>query len=186
VGGAFLPDINMSFLGRWLSDVIRLALSLAGALLFMQAPALSHDYVAALAQVADSENRDIAGREATARNYYDLQTASETNLLATLRDREPSNAAGLDQSRAEADALATALAHIRQSPPSLRPIVAVWDLVAAPDNGKRAIVERAVRSFLPALQLSVAALAWALAGMVLGSLLGQLLLLPTRRNARMA
>ena len=176
----------MNFFGRWFSDVIRLALSLAGALLFMQAPALSHDYAAALAQVADSQNRDIAGREATARTYYDLQTASEVNLLATLRDREPSNAAGLDQSRAEADALATALARIEQSATSLRPVIEVWDLFTAPDAGKRAIVEQAVRSFVPALQFSVAALIWALAGLVLGSLVGQLLLLPAHRNPRRA
>jgi hypothetical protein len=82
----------MGFLGRWFSDALRLALSLAGALLFMQAPALSHDYAAALAQVADAENRDITSREATARTYYNLPSAPEASLLATLRDREPSNA----------------------------------------------------------------------------------------------
>ena len=53
----------MTFLGRWFSDALRLALSLAGALLLMQAPALSHDYEAALRQVADAQARDIASRE---------------------------------------------------------------------------------------------------------------------------
>ncbi len=66
----------MTFLGRWFSDALRLALSLAGALLLMQAPALSHDYEAALRQVADAQARDIASREATARTYYDLPSAS--------------------------------------------------------------------------------------------------------------
>jgi hypothetical protein len=174
----------MGFAGRWFSDALRLAFSLSGALLFMQAPALSHDYAAALAQVADAENRDIAGREATARSYYGLQSASEANLLANLRDREPSNAAGLDQSRAEADALAAALARIEVSAPLLRPLIAGWDLVTAPDEGKRAVAEQAVGAFVPALQLSVAALAWALAGVVLGSFLGQVLLLPAHRTPR--
>ena len=176
----------MGFLGCWFSDALRLALSLAGALLFMQAPALSHDYAAALAQVADAENRDITSREATARTYYNLPSAPEASLLATLRDREPSNAAGLDQSRAEADALGTALAHIDQSAPLLHPLVAAWDLVTAPDQGKRAVAEQAVRSFAPALQLSAAALIWALAGVVLGSFLGQVLLLPAHGTPRAA
>ena len=176
----------MRFLGRWFSDALRLGLSLAGALLFMQAPALSHDYVAALRQVADAQRRAIAGREATARSYYDLPSASEADLMATLRDREPSNAAGLDQSRTEAASLATGAARIDQSPPLLHPLVAAWDLATSPDEGKRAVAEQAVRSFAPALQLSAAALVWALAGVVLGSFLAQILLLPAHRNPRLA
>ena len=178
----------MGFLGRWFSDALRLALTLAGALALMQAPALSHDYAAALQQVADAQTRDIAGREATARTYYDMPSATEPDLLATLRTREPSNAAGLDQSRTEAAALTTALARIDQAPPLLQPLIAVWDLASAPDQGKRAVAEQAVRSFAPALQLSMAALIWALAGIVLGSFLAQILLLPAqpprRRNRR--
>ena len=173
----------MTFLGRWLSDALRLALSLAGALLLMQAPALSHDYGAALRQVADAQGRDIAGREATARNYYDLPSAPEAELLTTLRAREPSNAAGLDQSRTEAAALDTAITRIDQSPPLLAPLIALWDLATAPDAGKRAVAEQAVRAFAPALQLSTAALVWALAGVVLGSFLAQLLLLPAHRRS---
>ncbi len=172
----------MNFVGRWFSDALRLALSLAGALLLMQAPALSHDYAAALRQVSDAQNRDIASRETTARGYYDLQSASEPDLLEALRAREPSNAAGLEQSRAQAAALASALARIDQSPPLFRPLAATWDLATAPDAGKRAVAEQAVASFTPTLQLSAAALAWALAGVVLGSFLAHLLLLPAHRR----
>ena len=177
----------MYFLGRWLSDALCIALSLAGALLLMQAPALSHDYVTALHQVADAETRDIAAREATARSYYsDLQTASEADLLAALGTREPSNAAGLDQSRARTTALVAALGRIDRSPPLLSPLIAAWDLATSPDEGKRAIAEQAVRSFVPAVQLSAAASVWALVGVVAGSFLAQLLLLPAHRNPRRA
>ena len=176
----------MGFLGRWFSDALRLALSLAGALLFMQAPALSHEYAAALLQVADAQRRDISAREATARTYYDLPSASEDVLLSTLRAREPSNAAGLDQSRTEVAALAAAEDRIGQSAPLFSPLVAAWDLATAPDGGKRAVAEQAVRSFAPTLQLSEAALAWALAGVILGAFLAQLLLLPAHRQPRPA
>ena len=72
----------MSFLGRWFSDALSLALSLAGALVLMQAPALSHEYAAALAQVADAQTRDIGAREATARSYYRLEAASSPPACA--------------------------------------------------------------------------------------------------------
>ena len=177
----------MYFLGRWLSDALRVAVMLAGGLLLMQAPALSHDYAAALRQVTEAQDRDIAAREATARRFYpDLLAASETELLAALGSREPSNAAGLEQSRASNGALVAALDRIGQSPPFLRPVAAVWDLVIAPDAGKRAVAGQAVQSFVPAVQLSAAALAWALVGLVLGSFLAQLLLLPAHRSLRQA
>ncbi len=177
----------MYFLGRWLSDALRVALILAGGLLFMQAPALSHDYGAALRQVAEAGGRDIAARETTARGYYpDLQAASETDLLAALGSREPSNAAGLEQSRARNTALEAALDSLDQAPPLLRPVVAIWDLLVAPDAGKRAVAAQAVQSFVPAVQLSAAALAWALIGVIVGSFLAQILLLPAHRGLRRA
>ena len=176
----------MSFLGRWFSDALSLALSLAGALVLMQAPALSHEYAAALAQVADAQTRDIGAREATARSYYRLEAASEDQLLSTLHDREPSNYTSLVQSRAEAAALGAAFARIGQSPSLAQPLVAAWDLASDPASGKRAVAEQAVRSFPPARQLSVAGLAWALAGGGLGSLAAQILLLPAHRRVRPA
>ena len=173
----------MYFLGRWFSDALRVALTLAGALLLMQAPALSHDYAAALRQVADAVDRDIAGREATARTYYaDLQSASEADLLAALRTREPSNAAGLEQSRARNATLVAALERIDGSPALLRPLAAAWDLATVPDEGKQAVARQAIDSFIPALQLSAAALVWALVGVAMGSFLAQLLLLPAQRR----
>ena len=175
----------MYFLGRWFSDSLRVALMLAGALLFMQAPALSHDYAAALRQVADALGRDIAAREATARGYYpDLRAAAEGDLLAALRTKEPSNAAGLEQSSAQNAALVAALDSIDRSPSLLRPLIAAWDVAVSPDGGKRAVAEQAVRSFVPTVQLSAAALAWALTGLLLGSLIGQALLLPAHRASR--
>ena len=57
-----------------------------------------------------------------------------------------------------------ALDRIDQSPPLLRPVAAVWDLVIAPDEGKRAVAGQAIQSFVPAVQLSAAASAWALIG----------------------
>ena len=75
-----------------------------------------------------------------------------------------------------------ALDRIDQSAPLLRPLAAVWDLLTAPDDGKRAVAEQALSSFVPAVQFSATALAWALAGVALGSFLAQLLLLPAHRT----
>lgn len=176
----------MNFLGRWFSDALSLALSLAGALVLMQAPALSHEYAAALTQVADAQSRDIAAREATARSYYKLESAPGEELMSTLRDREPSNYAGLVQSQAEAEAIGDAVVRIGRSPSLIQPLVAAWDLATVPEAGKEAVAGQAMRSFVPALQLSVAGLVWALAGVVLGSFVAQLLMLPAHRVRRTA
>ena len=176
----------MGFLGRWFSDALSLALSLACAVVLMQAPALSHEYAAALTQVADAQDRDISARETTARGYYRLEAASVDQLLSTLREREPSNFAGLVQSRREAASVRAASDRVSQSSSLVQPLVAVWDLTTAPAPGKRAVAEQAVRAFSPALQLSAGGLAWALAGVVLGSLVAQLILLPAHRRVRLA
>ena len=47
------------FVGRWLSDALRLGLPLALALAAMQVPAIAHNYAAALLQVAEDARRDI-------------------------------------------------------------------------------------------------------------------------------
>ena len=57
------------FVGRWLSDALRIGLPLALALGAMQVPALAHGYAAALLQIAEDARRDIEQRKAAARQF---------------------------------------------------------------------------------------------------------------------
>ena len=86
------------FLGRWLSDALRLGLSLALALAAMQLPALAHQYGAALLQVAEDGRRDIEQRKASARRFYPAVGETDEAVVAALRPVEPSNAQALEAS----------------------------------------------------------------------------------------
>ncbi len=71
----------VGFVGRWLSDALRIGLSLALALGAMQLPAVAHEYGAALLQIAEDGRRDIEQRKASARNFY--PTMGETDEEAS-------------------------------------------------------------------------------------------------------
>ena len=87
------------FIGRWVADCLELIFMLAGALLFMQVPAVTHTYAVALQQVAQDARRDIDQREANARQYYHLPPdAGDAVVIRALRPVEPSNAEALQQS----------------------------------------------------------------------------------------
>ena len=82
----------MSFVGRWLQNALTLSLSAAGALVLMQAPALTDAYTAALLQVSSDARRDVEQRLVSARRFYDLPVTDEAGVVAVLAKREPSNA----------------------------------------------------------------------------------------------
>src|SRR5271170_6186472 len=82
----------LGFVGRWLSDAVRLAFALTFAVAAIQLPALTSDYTAALLQVSNDLRRDVDQREQAARNYYHLTAADEDGLIAAIGGPEPSNA----------------------------------------------------------------------------------------------
>ena len=165
----------MGFIARWLSDAIRLALPLAFAVAAMQVPALTHDYAAALLQVAKNGRRDIDQREMSARQFYHLEADTDEALIAALRPMEPSNAQGLAVSLDRTRALQAAYDRIRAAPPLLQPMTAAAGVIADAKGYERAILRTAFAIFTPEVVISTASAVYGLAGLVLGSLLAQLL-----------
>jgi hypothetical protein len=118
----------------------------------------------------------IAQREASAERFYGIVSGEdEGRFLAQLRSVEPSNAetlaAALDRQRG----LRPSYDRIGPSPDLLRPIVAAKD-VAEDGGGPRGQIAATVfDSYAPQLDLSFAAAVYGLAGLFLGSLMGELL-----------
>ena len=163
------------FAARWLSDALRLALPLALALAAMQVPALAHGYAAALLQIAEDARRDIEQRKASARQFYRGAGEADEAVIAALRAVEPSNAQALAASVERARALRAAHDRIRAAAPLLRPVTALLDAAEDPRGDKWAVLRTALDTHAAQVALSAAAVAYGLAGLVLGSLLAELL-----------
>src|SRR5918911_668511 len=116
----------MNFLGRWLSDALRLAV----AIVLLQAPAFTREYTAALLQVAEDSGRDIEQRKVSARQHYGIPgDADDPAFLAALRPREPSNAETLALSLERHRVLRRAYERITAGAPLLQPVTAALDVV---------------------------------------------------------
>ncbi len=166
----------MNFLARWLSESLGLALALAFAVAAMQAPSLTHDYAAALLQVAREAGHDIDLRIAAARERYAITAEDDAQFVAALRAFEPSNAETLAAAMDRTRRLRAAYDRIAGAPPLLQPLVAVWDAIAdAP--GDRAMIRRTLlETYTPQLSFSTGAVLYGLAGLLLGTLTARLLL----------
>jgi Protein of unknown function (DUF2937) len=174
-------------LAAWLLHSIRLAAALATALLAMQAPAVTREYQAALLQLVRSSDQEIAEREASAQRFYGIAPGgNEDRFLAELRAVEPSNAETLAAALERERSLRRSYDRLEQASGLLRPIVAAKDVAADESGPRRQIAYTVFDSFAPQLDLSFAAAVYGLAGLFLGSLIGELstaALLPRRRVA---
>lgn len=174
----------MTLLGGWLLHSVRLAAALGLAVLAMQAPAATREYQAALLQLVRSSDQEIAQRKSSAQRFYGIAAdADEPEFLSQLRAVEPSNAetlaAALDRQRS----LRASYDRIEVSPALLRPLAAAKDIAADEGGPRRRIARTVFDSFAPQLDLSLAAVAYGLFGLFLGSLIGELLsaaILPRR------
>lgn len=164
------------FIGRWLSDSLRIGLALVLGVAAMQVPALTHSYDAALRQVSQDARRDIEQRKEKARQFYGLSTDTDEGVIGALRQAEPSNAEGLAVSVAKAETLRRAHERIEKAPPLLQPLDAAWDLLTEPDADKRAVLRTAIDTHVPQLILGSAAATYGLCGLVLGLFLAQLVI----------
>ena len=164
------------FLGRWLSDAVRLGLSLALALAAMQLPALAHEYAAALLQVAVEGRRDIDQREASARRFYPAAGETDESVIAALRPVEPSNAQALEVSVERTRILRDAYDRLEATPPLLRPVTAVLDAVQDPRGNKAAVLRTALDTHAPQILISTAAATYGIIGLGLGSFIAERLL----------
>lgn len=171
------------FVGRWLSDVLRLGLPLALALTAMQVPALAHGYASALLQVTEDARRDIEQRKASARRFYRGAGETDEAVIEALRGVEPSNAQTLAASVERARALRTAHDRIETAPPLLRPVTALLDLAQDPVADKRAVLATALDTHAPQVALSAAAATYGLAGLISGSFVAELLVSAAGRLA---
>jgi uncharacterized membrane-anchored protein YhcB (DUF1043 family) len=171
----------MGFLGRWFSHSIGLATALVLGVLAMQAPAFTREYAAALQQVSSDARRDIDQREASARQYYAITAEQDDELVEALKKVEPSNADTLTRSLDRARALQSADDVIMTSRPLLRPLVALRDALHDPRGYKRAIWELQFQNYAIQLDLSAAAMIYGIVGLMLGSLMAQLVLAPFYR-----
>ena len=174
----------MRFLKRWLSHSVRLAFALVLAIIAMQAPAFTHDYATALLQVGSDARRDVHQREAAARKYYALQEGDDASLIKALQAHEPANAETLAQSVDRVAALQDARDHIAASPAVVQPLVALADAAHDPGGYKAAIWQTELQTYTVHLDLTLAAILYGAAGLLLGSLLGHLLSLPFDRERR--
>ena len=174
----------MGFLRRWLSHSVRLASALLTSLLAMQAPAFTHDYATALLQVSADARRDIDQREMAARQYYALPDGDDASLVDALRAHEPANAETLARSVDRVTALQAALNHLSASPAIFQPLVALAGAAHDRSGYKAAIWRTELQTYTVHLDLSVAAIFYGAAGLLLGSLLGHLLCLPLERERR--
>lgn len=174
----------MHFLRRWLSHSVRLASALLIALVAMQAPAFTHDYATALLQVSADARRDIDQREAAARQYYVLPDGDDAALIQALKAHEPANAETLTRSVDRVAALQAALGHVGANPAVFQPLVALADAAHDPGGYKAAIWRTALQTYIVHIDLSIAAIVYGAAGLLIGSLLGHVLCLPWELERR--
>ncbi len=164
------------FVGRWLSDALRLGVPLALALSAMQIPALAHGYAAALLQIAEDARRDIEQRKASARRFYRGAGDADEAVIAALQAVEPANAQALAASVERARAFRAAHDRIEAAPPLLRPVTALVDAAEGPGQGdKWAVLRTALDTHAPQVVLSAAAAVYGLVGLVVGSFVAELL-----------
>lgn len=174
----------MSLVARWLTQSVNLAVVLGFAIIAMQAPAFTRDYAGALLQVAAETRRDVDYREASARQFYALNATEDAALIDALRKVEPSNAETLERSVARAHHLQQAYDTITEAPLLMQPIAALRDAWDDAQGDKAAIRNLTLGGYRAQIDLSLAAAVYGIAGVVLGSLVAQLLLAPFRVVSR--
>jgi len=173
----------MGFLGRWLSHSVATAVSLVLAVLAMQAPAFTREYADALLQLAADARRDIDQRESAARRFYRITAESDDDFVQALQALEPANAEGLARSLERQRALQSSADRISKSPILLQPIAALRDALDDSHGDKQPIWQLLFSTYALQLDLSVAAAVYSLVGLIIGSLLAQLMLAPFHRLA---
>lgn len=163
----------MGFFGRWVADCLEFAFMLAGAVLFMQIPAVTHAYVVALQQVAQQAQHDIDQRVSAARQYYHLPPdAGDDAVVADLRSVEPSNAEGLQQSISRATMFANTAARIDAASPLNQPITAILDAAHRPDPDKLTVLNTCLDTYVPQLAFNTGGALYGIAGLLIGGLVG--------------
>ena len=166
----------MGFLGRWFASTLSLGLGLVTAVLAMQVPALTHEYATALLQVARALDHDAVERIASARERYSIAATREDEVVDALRAVEPSNAETLAASRQRARRLQVDHDAIMAAGPLTQPLTALWQVLRE-ESADRTILYRTLgETYDPQISLTLAAVVYGLAGLLLGTLFAQIML----------
>jgi hypothetical protein len=108
--------------------------------------------------------------------YGIAASADEDRFLAQLRSVEPSNAETLAAALDRLRGLRASYDRIEHSPDLLRPLIAAKDVIENGGSPRRQIADTVFDSFAAQLDLSFAAAVYGLVGLLLGSLLAELLM----------
>ena len=121
-----------------------------------------------------SSGEDIAPRKASAQRFYGIPIDNEERFVTQLRSVEPSNAETFADALAREKSLRASYDRIERDPVLWRPIAAAKDVLNDDTGARRQITQTVFESFVPQLDLSFAAAIYGLAGLFLGSLIGEL------------
>lgn len=84
----------MNFFTKWITDFAKIFLALAFAIVFMQAPAFTNQYLTVIQEIIRESRKDIELRKEVAIRFYRLPR-EDKEFLEKLQEREPANAEGL-------------------------------------------------------------------------------------------
>lgn len=171
-------------MGRWLSNTVALVVALGAAILAMQAPTVTRDYLAALDQIAGEARREVDQTIATARRQHRIAATADEPVVAALKTRDAKAAETLTLGIERARALRQDHDRLVAEPALRRPVLVAWDAWRSPDGHKRAVLETVIERFEPAIHLDFVSAVYALAGLLLGSFVVQLPLALLRRLGR--
>ena len=121
-----------------------------------------------------SSGEDIAPRKASAQRFYGTPIENEEGFVTRLRAVESSNAETFGDALAREKSLHASYDRIARDPDLWRPITAARDVLNDDAGARRQIAQTVFESFAPQLDLSFATAIYGLAGVVPGSLIGEL------------
>lgn len=174
---------HMGLIGRWFSGTISMAAALIGAVLAMQAPALSEHYAAALFQREQELGQAIELSLRSARSVYSLEGQTQEQVVAFLVGQEPANASVIQSHLQRQESLRAAYDRIDGRSPASRPLALLNDYSGA-DPIAREVLNSALQTFSPEIQLSRTTALYAVIGIAIATFIVQLLLWPFGRLAR--
>jgi len=121
-----------------------------------------------------SSGEDIAPRKASAQRFYGIPIENEEGFVTRLRAVESSNAETFGDALAREKSLHASYDRIARDPDLWRPITAARDVLKRRHRRAASDRPKVFGSFAPQLDLSFAAAIHGLAGLFLGSLIGEL------------
>jgi len=158
-------------------NTIVLAGTLGAALAAMQAPTVTRDYVAALDEIAAAARQDCqSASRRRAPAITDRRDRGRPTFSRRCGKSEARGRRAAGRALERASALRADHERIATAPPLRRPLLAAWDVARDASGHQRAVAEIVVERSTPALHLDPASSLYAVAGVLLGSLVVQLLL----------